>query len=806
MPKPIRISYCLALALAVLSPAAARAEIIDFDPAADAVPEILPPDEISRYNQLVAGISRPSVSSLGPDGRYAIVAGIAGQQGTRILDTTTKEVKALPTLETGLLIGSPYLWISPHEVLVLTYRVERNPQGQVIRQYDFARTTLDLESGTASSHPFTPAVLAGRALTVLTGRPFIRTTDGTYHVAGYTAVPAPFGADVVEVERPTFDARTPEELEALGQAPEPQSILQTDVQLVIVSTEDGALKPIGSLAAGAGMPGTFAQRPGANTVAYVVTRGLPWAGIVVGGRASRGGGMPTSYWNTQENLGFIPERENRHLTYTSLSIVDLDTGQRKVVENVDHPGGKFATPMWTADGNWLAVVVQRPSVLKGRKYPIYEYAAGTDIMLFTPDGQAPPGGAVTQFPLGRLDPPMDISASLRPLDGTRMFVQVPVNTTRHAYIVDIAKPDQAPEPVYTGDAYLFGNAYYGGGKLIALLGDVADPGDLYLGAMDDFEDTKEKLTASNGRLAGLSELAYRSLSFHTSNGFDIEGVYVYPADWSFPPARPMPLVVWQAGGPGGQMTNTWGTSVESPYSLLPNFGIPVLVVNGAGRTSNGARFYSAMADDANFGQRDILDVKEAVEQLIEQNIADADAIGVTGCSYGGYFTLQSITEHPDFYAAANSQCSLNDVMWEYNFGWSPFLAYLMGRSTTADPAEYIRDAPTFNAYKIKTPLLQFHGTDDFLPFEHITNIHDQVDANGVDTVFFRGKGYGHGIGNIGDAQGNLIPNSGANGQRYAFQLQLKWFRDHLGITEAAAARAVWSRPLLPSRPFEREVR
>ena len=34
-------------------------------------------------------------------------------------------------------------------------------------------------------------------------------------------------------------------------------------------------------------------------------------------------------------------------------------------------------------------------------------------------------------------------------------------------------------------------------------------------------------------------------------------------------------------------------------------GIPVIIVNGSGRLSNGARFYTDMADGTNFGQRDI---------------------------------------------------------------------------------------------------------------------------------------------------------------------------------------------------------
>jgi dipeptidyl aminopeptidase/acylaminoacyl peptidase len=373
---------------------------------------------------------------------------------------------------------------------------------------------------------------------------------------------------------------------------------------------------------------------------------------------------------------------------------------------------------------------------------------------------------------------MDGGAGFSPLTGSVILVTNPENLTRSVYQVDLAQPEAAPIKLYDGSdmVYLF-NFAVAGDKVVAVRGDVTDPGDLYVGDTGQPNASMRRLTDTNATLKQTSNMKFQPVTYKTSSGHTVTGVYVHPGDMPYPPARPMPVVVWQAGGPGGQMINTWATSVENPYSLLPNFGLPVFIVNGAGRSSNGADFYAAMADGRNYGTRDILDVKEGVDHLIAQKVVDPKAVGVTGCSYGGYFTLQSIAQLPDYYAAANAQCSLNDVMWEFNFGWSPFLAYLVGTSTTADPAEYIHDSPIYNAYKMKTPLLLFHGTHDFLPFEHVTNIHDQVAANGTPARFLRAYRRGHGFGqNQGEPAG-----TGARAQNYAFQLQLSWFREHLGI-------------------------
>ncbi|MEO8084237.1 MAG: prolyl oligopeptidase family serine peptidase, partial [Ardenticatenales bacterium] len=377
------------------------------------------------------------------------------------------------------------------------------------------------------------------------------------------------------------------------------------------------------------------------------------------------------------------------------------------------------------------------------------------------------------------------------------LIASPTNTTRHYFIADLATPNAEPTKVYAGNAYPSG-VVYNGGTLVGTFLDITDPGELRYGVWDEAKGpvtTLNTVTDLNAGPRDAAGLAYEVVAYTTSAGVSVEGLYVYPKNWTLTPPTARPMIVWQAGGPGGQMTNTWGTSVESPYSMLPSYGIPVFVVNGSGRTSNGAAFYSAMADDRNYGQRDIRDVKEGVDALIAKGYVDPKAVGVTGCSYGGYFTLQSIAELPGYYAAANAQCSLNDMMYEFNFGWSPFLAYLIGNSPTGDPQEFVRDSPTYNMGKVTTPLLLFHGTYDFLFFETITNIHDQLTLRGVPARYFRGIGYGHGIGNI---QG--VPNSGAKGQRAAFQLQLEWFRQYLpGAASPSLFRSIQDRlrPMLP---------
>lgn len=766
--RPLR-ALAVAVAALALGVGQARADVIDFDPRSDQVPDILSAEDLGRYAALIGtSTSSAGISTISPDGNRALVT-IAGS--LQILDTATLEKRPFDTGGVGL---AGIKWLDNDRFEALSSA--RQADGSFV----YTLVTVNLTAGTVEKVPAgvsPPGMLS--ASTQL-----IRLPDGRRLMPLLIGpVGMSYQEAVLTVERPIYDGRSKEERAALGLDDSPLEQAQVPIRLVAMDLAGGAITELGSVAVGEN-PGTAINtvraQPGGGVVAWITNVSLPWTGKTINGRASRGGGMPISYWNVQETLGRLKPEENFHLTKTFLHLKDLGTGTAKDIPNIDHDPGKFAGILWPADGSFLGVITQTPSILKGRANPIYEYYAGIEIKRFSPQGE--PQGSWQR-------PEMNAQGTgFTVLDGTKAVVLYGANTTRHLAVVDLADASKAPEPVYNGDRMLGGWAY-GGGTLLANLSDAADPGELYVGRRDGGAAVTDFRAATdlNGAARAVSHIKVATFSYSTSSGFDVKGSYIYPADWTLPPAEPKPAVVWQEGGPGGQMYNNWGASVESPRTLLPNFGIPVIVVNGAGRNSNGAAFYSAMADGTNFGQQDIRDVKEAVDHLVKLGWVKADAVGVTGCSYGGYFTLQSLATYPNTYRAGNAQCSLNDMLYEFNFGWSPFLAYLLGDTPTGNPLEYVKDSPTYNGSKIESPLLLFHGTMDFLFFEHLTNLHDQVLANGVQARFFRPIGYGHGIGNIADPDTNkVIPNSGAMGQRFAFQLQLDWFRKQLGLTPSLA--------------------
>ena len=777
----------LLLATLAFSPSIAHAEVIDFDPRYDDVPEILTAEELEKYDAIRSvSARRHSIYTVSADGQKALVSIVDPEQGGRVfevLDTGDQTFREFDMGGWGIDTAS-LLWLGDQRAKVWASRRVGNRTTYSLATLDLSATELITESVVLPQGQYA------------WGNRLHQDSDGNIHIP---ALDLSGGIQIVNVEEPpTFAPDSEIDAQPLAKSGEPMEDLVDgfaqggNPKVVLVRLADGLVTELGEIPAGSNLGATLysvEMRPGHDQVAWMVGPTIPWSGEVINGRGNRGGGMPTGYFNVQENLGKVPEDQNPWITRTQLFIKDLQTGEEAVIENRDHTPGRFTDVYWSGDGEHLLVRAERPSVLEGREHPIYEYEAGVELKRFTPGGEA--NGTWTR-------PDMDANGTYFEMaDGSNMVVLYGSNTTRHIAVVDVADASAAPTPVYTGEDYL--PAWdFRGGTLVTVKGNVGHLGDLFL--------TKDggphvPLSDLNNESSDLVNVAFENFSFTTSDGVDLVGTYVYPADWTLPPETPQPVVVWQAGGPGGQMINYWGTSVESPYTILPAFGIPVLIVNAAGRLANGSAQYSAMADGTNFGQRDIREGREAVNALVEMGYVDAAKVGVTGCSYGGYYSLQSIVEDPDFYAAANSQCSLNDMFYEYLFGWSPFLAYLLGDSPTGNPQEYIKDSPTYRVHEMKTPLLQFHGTNDFLFFEQITNIHDQLEINEVPTRFFRPIGYGHGIGGVGGVQG-----AAQKGQKFAFQLQLQWFREHLGLNDGTYLQAVEAATdllapiLFPGRP------
>jgi pimeloyl-ACP methyl ester carboxylesterase len=108
------------------------------------------------------------------------------------------------------------------------------------------------------------------------------------------------------------------------------------------------------------------------------------------------------------------------------------------------------------------------------------------------------------------------------------------------------------------------------------------------------------------------------------------------------------------------------------------------------------------------GQLQVEDMVAARDWLIKQGIANPAAILVTGGSYGGYLTLQSLSTTPDLWAGGIAEVAVADWLLLYsdpaNIGASLARHYL-GGTPEENPEAYKVASPLTYAQQIRAPLL-----------------------------------------------------------------------------------------------------
>ncbi|HEX2077866.1 MAG TPA: prolyl oligopeptidase family serine peptidase, partial [Longimicrobium sp.] len=154
-------------------------------------------------------------------------------------------------------------------------------------------------------------------------------------------------------------------------------------------------------------------------------------------------------------------------------------------------------------------------------------------------------------------------------------------------------------------------------------------------------------------------------------------------------------------------------------------------------------------------------------QLVAMGWTSYDRVGVSGCSYGGYFAAQAIVRHPQTFAAANPQCALLDTLTEFQLGYATLISYLVGQTPMEWPEAHRRVSPLYLADQARTPTLIFHGDHDFLQVDVARNFHAALAQRGVPVTMLEFRGEEHGVARV------------PAHERVAAQAQIAFFRRHL---------------------------
>lgn len=205
---------------------------------------------------------------------------------------------------------------------------------------------------------------------------------------------------------------------------------------------------------------------------------------------------------------------------------------------------------------------------------------------------------------------------------------------------------------------------------------------------------------------GKSEMVH----YMDSKGTPLNGILYYPAAYDAQQKYPMVVFIYE----------TFSKYIHEYFNPSLHNGIGFNIAN---LTTNG---YAVLLPDISFEKGNsamsaVDCVTAATRKVIAMGVADADRIGLTGQSFGGYETNFIITQ-TDLFATAISGSAVSDNLQHYFTinteqgsvdSWRyENQQYRMGFSFYDDKEAYYRNSPLLNASTINTPLLTWAGKID----------------------------------------------------------------------------------------------
>ena len=197
----------------------------------------------------------------------------------------------------------------------------------------------------------------------------------------------------------------------------------------------------------------------------------------------------------------------------------------------------------------------------------------------------------------------------------------------------------------------------------------------------------------------------REVHWKGKDGLALEALVLLPKDRK---PGPLPMIVDIHGGP------TW----SSKYAFNPGFalhevaaGYAVFLANYRGNAGWGQPFSRLNIGDPGGAEFD--DIMAGVDWCVAEGIADADRLGVTGASYGGYMTAWAVARSDRFKAAVMVSGISNQWSCHYSCNHD-FGEFIIGGSLKDERLRKlaIDRSPLFRLDRPTTPTLIIHGELD----------------------------------------------------------------------------------------------
>jgi dipeptidyl aminopeptidase/acylaminoacyl peptidase len=260
----------------------------------------------------------------------------------------------------------------------------------------------------------------------------------------------------------------------------------------------------------------------------------------------------------------------------------------------------------------------------------------------------------------------------------------------------------------------------------------------------DLDGNERRLSNFNGDINARIAWSDAERFTYTSVGnVEIEAWLVKPHGYEV--GKKYPLVLYVHGGPHGAYTEGWFDEFQN----LAGAGMWVLYTNPRGSTGYGAEFRNMIL--ARWGDEDYQDLMKAVDIAAARPDVDAERLGVTGGSYGGFMTAWITTKTTRFKAAQADRMISNWVSW-YAISDAQSLTEGEFRGTPWQQWDmYINTSPIKYADKVKTPTLIVQSEEDYrTPMADAEQWYMALQKHNVPVEFIRYPRSNHDLSRTGE--------------------------------------------------------
>jgi len=212
--------------------------------------------------------------------------------------------------------------------------------------------------------------------------------------------------------------------------------------------------------------------------------------------------------------------------------------------------------------------------------------------------------------------------------------------------------------------------------------------------LENNEPLKEKLKSTN-----FSPKEF--FTFTTEQGSQLNGWMIKPVD--FDSSRQYPVLMTQYSGPNSQqvLDDFW----IGWEQILSAKGYIVACVDGRGTGGRGEDFRKNTY--LQLGKYETVDQIETAKYLGTLNYIDAGRIGIWGWSYGGFMTLNCMTQGADYFKAGIAVAPVTNWRYYDNIYTERFM-----RTPQENAAGYDDNSPINHVDKLKGKLLIICGSAD----------------------------------------------------------------------------------------------